>query len=181
MSGWLVPPVTGSYTFWIAADNSGEFWLSTNADRANLVRVCLTSYVTFQAWDMNPQQMSSAISLVEGEAYYYEVRSFFCAILCLSPLPELNNIPFLPMTMPLFLVSHQLQALQKENTGGDHISIAWACNTMWPREVVPAAFSRVINPGVTGAFCNMAVPIPTNVPTSKPTKAPTRRPTSKPT
>ena len=77
MSGWLVPPVTGNHTFWITADYSSEFWLSNNADRANLVQLCLTSYVTFQAWDTNPRQMSSAISLVEGEAYYYEVRSFF--------------------------------------------------------------------------------------------------------
>jgi hypothetical protein len=30
MKGWLVPPVTGDYEFWIASDDNGSFWLSIN-------------------------------------------------------------------------------------------------------------------------------------------------------
>ena len=42
MKGWLKPPVTGDYLFWIASNNEGEFLLSTDSDPANKVRVCYT-------------------------------------------------------------------------------------------------------------------------------------------
>jgi len=75
MSGWLVPPITGAYTFWIASDDNGEFWLSTDANKANKVRICyVPTFADFQQWDRLSQQKSSAISLVGGQAYYYEVR-----------------------------------------------------------------------------------------------------------
>ena len=32
MRGWLRPPVTGNYTFWIASDDSSELWLSTDSN-----------------------------------------------------------------------------------------------------------------------------------------------------
>src|SRR5688572_147610 len=32
MRGWLQPPVSAHYTFWIASDNSSELWLSLDAD-----------------------------------------------------------------------------------------------------------------------------------------------------
>jgi len=73
----------------------------------------------------------------------------------------------------------------KEEWGNGHVAIAWECANKWSREVVPAAFSRVTNPGGAGAFCNSAVPIPTlrptNVSTSAPTLGPTAPPTNKPT
>lgn len=31
MRGWLRPPTTGNYTFWISSDDSSELWLSTGA------------------------------------------------------------------------------------------------------------------------------------------------------
>jgi len=35
IAGYICAPATGSYTFWIASDNEGELWLSTNDQPAN--------------------------------------------------------------------------------------------------------------------------------------------------
>ena len=76
MSGWLVPPVTGPFDFWIASDDHGEFWLSTDGNLANKVRRCSCTWASPGWWDRTPEQKSSPISLVAGQAYYYEVG--FC-------------------------------------------------------------------------------------------------------
>ena len=76
MSGWLVPPTTGNYKFWIAADMTGELWLSTNGNPANKEKICqCTSSVGSRAWDVSPEQASTDIALVAGQAYYYEVSN----------------------------------------------------------------------------------------------------------
>ena len=75
MKGWLVPPISGDYTFWIASDDNGEFWLSADSDPANKFRVCYQPWSAQpRNWDWYPEQKSSPISLVAGQAYYYEVR-----------------------------------------------------------------------------------------------------------
>ena len=75
MKGWLVPPMTGNYTFQIASDDNGELWLSTDSVSSNKVLVCYQSWsAELQNWTKYPEEKSSPISLVAGEAYYYEVR-----------------------------------------------------------------------------------------------------------
>jgi len=76
MWGWLIPPVTGDYTFWIASDDNGEFWLSIDDDPANRVRACYASHAVANKrdWYFFPQQQSKLIPLVAGQAYFYEVR-----------------------------------------------------------------------------------------------------------
>ncbi|MGD1041573.1 MAG: cellulase family glycosylhydrolase [Sedimentisphaerales bacterium] len=61
--GYVIPPVNGSYTFWIASDANSELWLSTNNNPANAI---LIAYI-----QGNPQ--SSPKSLVAGQKYYVEV------------------------------------------------------------------------------------------------------------
>ena len=39
MLGYVTPPTTGYYTFWIASDDNSELWLSTDANPANKVRI----------------------------------------------------------------------------------------------------------------------------------------------
>ena len=86
ISGWLLPPVTGEYTFWIAADDNGEFWLSTDADETNKVLQCKVSYwVSPLSFDASPEQKSVAIKLVGGKAYYYELRLCFVLLLLVPP------------------------------------------------------------------------------------------------
>ena len=76
MKGWLVPPTSGEYTFWISSNSDGEFWLSNSSDPENKVLVCHQpgpwSYM--REWDHYPEQRSKVTSLVAGQAYYYEVR-----------------------------------------------------------------------------------------------------------
>ena len=80
MKGWLVPPVTGDYVFWIASDDNGELWLSTDDGRANIVRVChVPGWTNVREWTKYSEQKLVAIWLVAGQPYYYEVRR--CAIL----------------------------------------------------------------------------------------------------
>lgn len=77
MHGWLVPPVTGEYLFWIASNGDGEFRLSNTDSKVNVASICNSTSATpypARAWDKNPEQMSKNISLVAEQAYYYEVR-----------------------------------------------------------------------------------------------------------
>ena len=80
IKGWLVPPVTGDYVFWIAADETAELWLSTNDQPENGILVCsLTLKTEPRQWMEYPEQESEPIPLVAGQAYYFEVR--VCMIL----------------------------------------------------------------------------------------------------
>ena len=75
MSGWLMPPVTGDYVFWIASDEDGQLLLSSNDDPANKSIVCRQPFATApRQWDEYEEQKSGTIFLVAGQAYYYEVR-----------------------------------------------------------------------------------------------------------
>ena len=65
MRGYLHPPTTGQYTFWIASDNSSEFWLSTDADPSKAKTIA--SIPRFGGWDPHewtrfPSQRSAADS-----------------------------------------------------------------------------------------------------------------------
>ncbi|MFD2524069.1 Ig-like domain-containing protein [Emticicia soli] len=71
--GYLAPEITGTYYFWIASDDNGELWLSTNESAANKTRIAShTSYTGFQEWNKFPSQKSAAISLQAGKIYYIE-------------------------------------------------------------------------------------------------------------
>ena len=73
--GYLTPPEDGDYLFWIAADDSGELWLSTDADPANAVQIAATStWTPKRAWDKSPTQASAPIPLKGGQSYYIEAR-----------------------------------------------------------------------------------------------------------
>jgi glucose/arabinose dehydrogenase len=73
--GYVLPPVDGDYRFWIAADDSGELWLSTDADPANAALIARTTTWTPQHdWDRDQSQASAPITLSAGQRYYIEVR-----------------------------------------------------------------------------------------------------------
>ena len=72
VKGWLVPPETGEYVFWIHSNNKGEFWLSTDSHAANKVLLsCKQKSIETRYWTMCTGPL---ISLVAGHKYYYEVR-----------------------------------------------------------------------------------------------------------
>jgi signal transduction histidine kinase len=73
MRGWLHPPVTGNYTFWIASDDSSELWLSTGTDPARARRIAfMTGWTDPRDWLRYPSQRSETLFLEAGESYYIE-------------------------------------------------------------------------------------------------------------
>lgn len=73
VSGYLIPPETGDYTFWIASDDSGELWLSPDESYENVVKIAyLDGWANARQWDKDPNQESDPISLVAGQLYYIE-------------------------------------------------------------------------------------------------------------
>ena len=72
--GYVVPPSTGSYTFWIASDDNSELWLSTSADPAAKTLIAsVTSWTNSREWTKYSSQQSSARTLTAGQKYYIEV------------------------------------------------------------------------------------------------------------
>jgi glucose/arabinose dehydrogenase len=75
LTGYLTPPEDGDYLFWIAADDSGELWLSSDEDPANAQLIAFTStWTPKRAWDKSPTQASAPIPLKGGHRYYIEAR-----------------------------------------------------------------------------------------------------------
>ena len=72
--GYIVPPTTGNYTFWIASDDQSELWISTDDQPANLVRRgYVTGYTNSRQWTKYPEQKSPLLALTAGQKYYFEV------------------------------------------------------------------------------------------------------------
>jgi len=72
--GWLIAPQTGAYTFHIASDDHGEFWLSTDAIRANRqLRAFVSSFTNFREWNKFASQQSAPVTLQKDSAYYFEI------------------------------------------------------------------------------------------------------------
>jgi signal transduction histidine kinase len=75
MRGWLRPPVTGQYSFWIASDNSSELRLSPDADpskQRKIASIPRFDWVNEHEWSHFPSQHSETILLKGGESYYIE-------------------------------------------------------------------------------------------------------------
>ncbi|MEO1651904.1 MAG: DUF1501 domain-containing protein [Bacteroidota bacterium] len=72
--GFICPPQTGRYTFYIAADNWGDLFLSSDHNPANKKRIARTSqYTNPRQWDKYPdKQKSETIFLIQGMPYYIE-------------------------------------------------------------------------------------------------------------
>jgi hypothetical protein len=70
--GWLLPPVSGEYTFWIASDDDSELWLSTDDDPANMIPAIakVVGWTGSREWDKYPEQKSHALTLEAGQKYY---------------------------------------------------------------------------------------------------------------
>ena len=72
--GYVTAPATGNYTFWIAADDAGELWLSTDVNPANKVKIAGTlSWTNSREWTRFSSQKSNQIALKAGQQYYIEV------------------------------------------------------------------------------------------------------------
>jgi PQQ-dependent dehydrogenase (s-GDH family) len=71
--GYICPPTSGSYTFWIASDDNSELWLSTSSNATNKVRIAYhTQWTASREWNKYTTQKSAAITLTAGQLYYVE-------------------------------------------------------------------------------------------------------------
>lgn len=71
--GYVVPPTTGNYTFWIASDDQGELRISTDDQPANLVRrAYVSTYTGSRQWNKELNQKSVILALTAGQRYYIE-------------------------------------------------------------------------------------------------------------
>lgn len=71
--GYLHPPATGAYTFWISGNDQAELWLSPSADPARKVLVARVPVGTAsRQWDAAPEQKSAPVRLTAGQKYYVE-------------------------------------------------------------------------------------------------------------
>ena len=72
--GWLLPPLSGTYTFWLASDDHSEFWLSTDASPENMqLRASVSGWTAYREWTKHPSQQSAPLALQAGEPLYFEV------------------------------------------------------------------------------------------------------------
>jgi len=72
--GWIIPPVSGMYTFWIASDDSSELWLSTNHQKTTKSLVAsVTGWTGFREWSKYASQQTLPRLLVKGKSYYMEI------------------------------------------------------------------------------------------------------------
>jgi len=91
IQGYIYPPVTGAYVFWIASDDYSQLWLSTDSspnDIGNSPICYVNGWTNYRSWTTYASQQSASINLVAGQRYY-------------------------------------IQALMKQGTGGDNLSVAW--------------------------------------------------------
>lgn len=72
--GYLCPSQSGSYTFWIAGDDSCQLWLSPDAvpDKATLI-ASVPGWTNPYQWDKYSSQQSASVELLAGRKYYIEV------------------------------------------------------------------------------------------------------------
>ena len=71
VEGFLHPSTSGSYTFWIAGDDSVELWLSTNDNPSNATRIAHHSgWTNPREWAKYPSQKSAPINLTAGQKYH---------------------------------------------------------------------------------------------------------------
>lgn len=71
--GFLVPPTTGNYTFWIASDDNSELWLSPSENPKEKIKLCqVNGFCAPREWEKSPEQKSKPIPLTAGRKYYVE-------------------------------------------------------------------------------------------------------------
>ena len=72
--GYVHPPATGDYVFWVASDDDSELWLSTDDTPAKKQKLCGLSHAVSQRnWTSDPSQKSAPVPLVAGKRYYIEI------------------------------------------------------------------------------------------------------------
>lgn len=73
LRGYVIPPVSGSYTFWIAGDDNCELHLGTNdSPLTKRLIAAVPGWTAVREWTKYSQQTSITITLTAGQRYYIE-------------------------------------------------------------------------------------------------------------
>ena len=87
--GYVCPPITGAYTFWIAGDDHTELWLGSDDNPGTKTKIAYhTGWTDRRHWTKYATQQSPPVVLLANRRYYVE-------------------------------------AVMKEATGADHVSVGW--------------------------------------------------------
>ncbi len=71
LHGYVVPPLTGNYTFWLASDDNGALFLSTDENPANIRLIAsVPGWTSSREWGKYAEQQSAPIPLTAGRPYY---------------------------------------------------------------------------------------------------------------
>eukprot|EP00957_Ditylum_brightwellii_P020869 1574109-Ditylum_brightwellii.AAC.1 len=75
LRGYITAPATGEYDFYIASDDAGTLFLSSDTNPDNMEKIAYVEEHTGpRQWTRYPSQRSEPISLVVGETYYVEAH-----------------------------------------------------------------------------------------------------------
>jgi alpha-glucosidase len=69
--GYVHPPVSANYTFYVSGDDYCELWLGTDSTQASRQMIAeVPGYTNLEQWDKYPGQKSVSISLDAGRKYF---------------------------------------------------------------------------------------------------------------
>ena len=72
-TGYVLPPLTGEYVFWIASDGGSELWLGANAEPASKAKIAeIVRDTPYAKWPHTHEAQSSRVRLEAGKWYYLE-------------------------------------------------------------------------------------------------------------
>jgi len=72
--GYVHPPTSGNYIFWVATDDQGELWLSTDEDPKNKRKIAsVPEWTAPREYTKHATQQSPPVELKAGRRYYIEV------------------------------------------------------------------------------------------------------------
>jgi len=73
ISGYIHPPATGEYTFWINSDDQSWLFLSDDDNPASKKEIAkVGNFTALDAWEQSGEQKSKPIQLQAGRRYYIE-------------------------------------------------------------------------------------------------------------
>lgn len=73
LRGFVVPPQTGNYTFWIASRDASELYLSADENPATKTRIAsVKNFTAPREWTREANQQSAPVWLESGKRYYIE-------------------------------------------------------------------------------------------------------------
>lgn len=98
LSGWILPATSGDYRFYLASDDQGALFLSSDAKPANMVKIAVEP------------QWNGYREFIEGQNQFSRGN---------PPLNISTNIHLLAGR------AYYVEALLKQGYGGDNLSVAW--------------------------------------------------------